>query len=69
MTDVKVLVERYPYLQTMTAKDVLEADVMDEYFNIPFVAMLEKWIEEDDDITHMEIIKKAKALLKAINEY
>jgi len=59
---------QYPQLRKMTVLDVLEDwDVMDEQFGIPFVLMLEKFINENEDITQSGAVKVASKLLEMIN--
>ena len=48
-------------------KDILEKDVHDEEFLIPFHKMVEKFVHEFDDMAQMESIKHAKALLDQFN--
>jgi len=52
----------------MNTEKIKDLDVYSEEFLIPFVAMLEKFVKEYDDMAQMEIIKKASELLTAINE-
>jgi len=47
---------------------ILKSDVYSEEFQIAFYSMLEKFVNEYDDMAQMEAIKKAKELLDTINE-
>lgn len=49
-------------------KEILKLDVYEEEFLILFVKMLEKFVNEYDDMANMEIIKQADILLKTIND-
>ena len=49
-------------------KEILKLDVYSEEFNILFVKMLEKFVNEYDDMSQMETIKQAGILLKTIND-
>lgn len=48
--------------------NILEQDVYSEEFLIHFHNVLEKFVNEYDDMSQMEAIKKAKELLDVINE-
>lgn len=60
-------IKDYPWLDKITVAYSLGVNVYDEEFGIPFVFMLEKFIDEAD-MTDMEKVKVAKKLLKIINE-
>jgi len=51
-----------------TVKDLLQGDVYDEEFLIAFNSMLEKFVNEYDDMAYMTAIRQAQALYKTINE-
>jgi hypothetical protein len=51
-----------------TLDEILKTDVYEEEFIIPFTTMLEKFVNEYDDMQYMEVIRLASKLLKAINQ-
>ena len=48
--------------------DISKLDVYSEEFQNLFYPLLEKFVNEYDDMAQMDIIIKAKELLQAINE-
>jgi len=52
----------------MTIQQALKLDVYSEEFQQAFYPLLEKFVKEFDDMASMDIIAKAEALLKAIND-
>lgn len=58
----------YPHLAPLTVLDILEKhDSYSEEFGIPFVLMLEKFID-GCDMVDVDKMRSAKHLLKLINE-
>jgi hypothetical protein len=51
----------------MNPKEIEKADVYSEEFLTAFHCMLEKFVNEYDDMAQMEVTKKASQLLEAIN--
>lgn len=49
-------------------KEVSTLDVYDEEFQILFYTVLEKFVNEFDDMAQMNTIQKAKELLDTIND-
>lgn len=52
----------------MTENEIKALDVYSEEFQNIFYPLLAKFVAEYDDMAQMGIIRKAEALLKAINE-
>jgi len=52
----------------ITLDDILKSDVYNEEFLTAFHAMLEKFVEEYDDMQYMTAIRQAKKLLDTINQ-
>lgn len=52
----------------MTKETIQNMDVYSEEFLIPFHQMLEKFVDEYDDMAQIDVIKKAGELLQAIND-
>jgi len=52
----------------MTIEQLLESDVYEEDFQIAFYKMLEKFVNEYDDMAQMTSINKAKELLDTFND-
>jgi hypothetical protein len=52
----------------MQLDDLLKGEVYDEEFLIAFHKMLEKFVNEYDDMSNMEAIKQAQKLLDIFNE-
>lgn len=50
-----------------TIDTILKGDVYDETFQLAFYAMLEKFVNEFDDMQHMKTIQQAKELLDTLN--
>jgi hypothetical protein len=48
--------------------EILKLDAYSEEFLTHFVKVLEKFVNEYDDMSQMELIKRASDLLKAFNE-
>ena len=60
---------RYPWAKTLVVGELIDnGDVYGEEFGITFTRMLEKYIDECDDMTQMEVIRSARHLLAMINE-
>jgi len=55
-------------MNNKTIKDILELDTYSEEFQISFYKILEKFVNEYDDISQMEITNKASELFKLINK-
>lgn len=51
-----------------TLETILESDVYNETFQLAFQSMLEKFVNEYDDMSQMTAIKQAKELLDTINQ-
>lgn len=51
-----------------TVQEILDGDVYDEEFLIAFHSMLNKFVEEYDDMAQMTAIRQAGELLKTFNE-
>lgn len=51
-----------------TIEELLKSDVYGEEFSIAFVSLLEKFVDEYDDMAQMKAIKQARKLLKIIND-
>jgi hypothetical protein len=51
-----------------TLNDILKSDVYDEDFLVPFYKMLEKFVNEYDDMANMTAIRQAKQLLDTFNQ-
>ena len=51
-----------------TVEKILKSDVYGEDFNIAFVSLLEKFVDEYDDMAQMKAIKQARKLLEIIND-
>ena len=52
----------------MDIKTILELDTYSEEFLIAFHKMLEKFVNEYDDMSNMEAIKQAQKLLDIFNQ-
>jgi hypothetical protein len=52
----------------MTIEELLKGDVYDEEFMIAFHQMLEKFVNEYDDMSNMTAIQQASKLLDTFNE-
>lgn len=52
----------------LTLKTIFASDVYDETFQLAFQSMLEKFVNEYDDMSQMKAIKQAKELLDTINQ-
>ena len=52
----------------MTIEELLKSDVYEEEFLIAFHKMLEKFVEEYDDMANMTAIQQASKLLDTFNE-
>lgn len=55
-------------MQDKTIKEILESEVYEEDFLLAFQALLEKFVNEFDDMAQMNAIQKAKELLDIFNE-
>lgn len=55
-------------METKTIKELLASDVNDENFMLAFYAMLEKFVNEYDDMAQMTAIKQASELLRTFND-
>jgi hypothetical protein len=55
-------------MQNKTLKEILASDVYEEDFIISFHGILEKFVNEYDDMAQMSAIKTAKQLLDIIND-
>lgn len=51
-----------------TLKEILAGDVYEEEFLSAFHSMLEKFVNEYDDMAQMKLIRQAIELLDTINE-
>ncbi len=51
-----------------TLKTILASDVYDEKFLTAFQSMLEKFVNEYDDMSQMTAINQAKGLLDTFNQ-
>jgi hypothetical protein len=51
-----------------TIDDILKSDVYDEEFLVAFYKMLEKFVNEYDDMANMTAIHQAKQLLDIFNQ-
>lgn len=51
-----------------TLETILKSDVHDETFQLAFQSMLEKFVNEFEDMSQMTSIKQAKELLDTINQ-
>lgn len=51
-----------------TLESILKSDVYDETFLTAFYSMLEKFVNEYDDMQHMQAIQQAKQLLDTLNQ-
>lgn len=52
----------------ITLKQILAGNVYDETFLISFHSMLEKFVNEYDDMAFMQAIQQAKQLLDTFND-
>ena len=52
-----------------TLETILSSNVHSETFQTVFHSMLEKFVNEFDDMSQMTAIKQAKQLSEAINQY
>jgi hypothetical protein len=50
-----------------TTKELISGSVYDEDFAIAFYALLEKFVNEYDDMSQMNVIQQASELLDTIN--
>jgi hypothetical protein len=55
-------------MEDKTIREILAGDVFDENFGLAFYALLEKFVNEYDDMSNMEAIKQAQKLLDIFNE-
>lgn len=51
-----------------TLETILSSDVYNETFQLAFQSMLEKFVNEFEDMSQMKAIKQAKELLDTINQ-
>lgn len=52
----------------MTIEQLLKSDVYDETFLTAFISMLEKFVNEFDDMSQMQAIHQASELLDTFNQ-
>ena len=52
----------------MSIEEVLKSDVFGKEFQLAFYSMLQKFVEEYDDMANMKAIQQAKELLDTFND-